>query len=125
MGAVSLLHAVCSQCFDVERWCVRLLWKVSHDSTMPCDCFHHEGSCALACGAVECRILEETRERDEIENTKLQMNRRRQQGTTKMWKGKGGVDLEMVKLEAKVHRRTSRNSKKLQVKEILGQALQE
>ena len=72
-----------------------------------------------------CRILEEAKERDEVENTKLQMNRRRQQGTTKMWKGKGGVDMEVARLEAKVHRRTSRNTKKLQVKELLGQALED
>ena len=70
-----------------------------------------------------CRILEEARDRDEVENTKLQMSRRRRQGTTKVWKGKGGADMEVVKLEAKVHRRTSRNTKKLQVKELLGQAL--
>lgn len=69
--------------------------------------------------------MEEVTERDEVENTKLQMNRRRQQGTTKTWKGKGGVDMEMAKLEAKVHRRTSRNARKLQVREIMGQELED
>ena len=82
-------------------------------------------ACSEMHSGVGCRILEEAKERDEIENTKLQMNRRRQQGTTKVWKGKGGVDMEVARLEAKVHRRTSRNTKKLQVKELLGQALED
>lgn len=83
---------------------------------------HYQAS-TIWSNAVECRILEEAKERDEVDNTRLQMNKRRQQGTTKIAKGKGGVDMEIVRLEAKVHRRTSRNTKKLQVKEILGQEL--
>jgi hypothetical protein len=49
------------------------------------------------------RIRQEVAEREEIENTKLQMQKRRRQGTTKRKKGKGGADLELVRLEAKVH----------------------
>jgi hypothetical protein len=75
--------------------------------------------------ACTCRILGEVRERDEIENTKLQMQKRSRQGTTKHMKGKGGADIELARLEAKVHRRESRTASKVQVRDMLGEEMEE
>ena len=70
-----------------------------------------------------CRVLAEVSEREEVENTKLQMQKRRRQGNTKMRKGKGGQDVEIARLDAKVHRRDSRTARKVQVKDILEEEL--
>eukprot|EP00892_Ulva_mutabilis_P005167 jgi/Ulvmu1/3021/UM015_0061.1 len=70
------------------------------------------------------RVFGEVSQREEVENTKLQMQKRRRQGTTKKWKRKGGQDLEVARLDAKVHRRDSRTARKVQVKEMLEEELQ-
>lgn len=71
-----------------------------------------------------CRLRDEVADREEVENTKLQMQKRRRQGTTKIRKGRGGQDLEVARLDAKVHRRDSRTARKVHVKEMLEEELQ-
>lgn len=70
------------------------------------------------------RIRSEVKDREELENTKLQMQKRSRQGMTKVRKGRGGQDLELARLDAKVHRRNSRTARKLDVKEMLEEELQ-
>lgn len=43
---------------------------------------------------------------------------------TKTRKGKGGQDVEVARLDAKVHRRDSRTARKVHVKEMLEEELQ-
>ena len=65
-------------------------------------------------------MLEEVRAREDVENTKLQMQKRRRQGMVKRKQGSGGGDVEVARLDPKKHRRESRNFRKVQVKDMVG-----
>ena len=66
-----------------------------------------------------CRIREELVERDHVEDTKLQMQKRRREGMTKQRKVRGGEAVTVARLDAKRHRRTSRSVRKVLVRQML------